>query len=265
MQEVEQRLTLNEVEWHCRQRGENPQLVLLHGFGGDLHTWDALLPLLPDSLSTLRYDMRDFGLSRARHPQHPFSHADDLLSLLDAFEIERCCLLGSSMGGATVLHAALNHPDRVSGLVLISPGMVAWEWSEAWRQLWRPMSEAARSGDLDRARQLWWQHPLFESTRNSTAAQSFYAAVQRFAGRQWVQDPQQYSLPDIERLHTLQAPTLLLSGALDLPDFQLIADVLEAAVPNLQRRNFADAGHMLHLEQPQACAEAVGDFLHTLR
>ena len=264
MYEVERQLTLNEVQWHCRQRGEQPQLVLLHGFGGDLRTWDSLLPWLPDTLPTLRYDMREFGQSRALFPEKSYSHADDLLALLDAFAIERCCLLGSSMGGATALHAALNHPDRVSGLILISPGMVAWEWSESWRQLWRLMTDAARQGDLDKARQLWWQHPLFESTRNSAAAQSLHEAVQRFDGRQWVQDPQRYSLPDMERLHTLQPPTLLLSGALDLPDFQLIADVLEATVPRLQRRTVQDAGHMLHLEQPQVCAVAVRDFLQSL-
>jgi len=53
----------------------------------------------------------------------------------------------------------------------------------------------------------------------------------------------------------------LLTGTKDVADFQLIADALTAAVPNLTRVDFADAGHRLPLERPAEMARALVDFL----
>lgn len=247
------------IELNAFRCGDNTELVLLHGLGGNLHTWDTLLPLLSPQLATLRYDLRGFGNSVTTN-NSPFSHSDDLLALLNAANIPRCHLLGVSMGGGVALNFALNHPDRVKSLLLISPALVAWEWSAPWKDLWRPIVAAAQAGAMDMARQLWWQHPLFASTRNTPAANLLHKSIMAFSGEQWVRDNQRVSLPDIERLHRLCVPTLLLTGEQDMPDFCLIADVISASAAHVQRVNLA-GGHMLHLEQPQACADAIQSFL----
>ncbi len=141
--ELERALTINAagIGFHARQLGAQPRAVFLHGFGGDLHTWDSMWPLLDDELPALRYDQRGFGQS-VESSQPLFSHADDLLAILGALNIERCDLVGVSMGGAIALNFALDHPERVQKLILISPGMVAWEWSDAWRALWRAITHS---------------------------------------------------------------------------------------------------------------------------
>lgn len=251
--------TLN-CAFRAVQCGAQPSTIFLHGFGGDLHTWDLLWSSLDDALPVLRYDLRGFGESHDC-VQKPFSHADDLLAILDTLAIAKINLVGLSMGGAIALNFALDHPARVNKLILISPGLIAWEWSAAWVAQWRAITSLARGGKLDEARELWWQHPLFATTRASRAAADLHASIARYSGQQWIRDLQQTALPDVERVHTLNTPTLLLTGGRDLEDFQLIADVIEASVPKLLRVTFSECGHMLPLENPQACAKQILAFL----
>ncbi|HEX7751855.1 MAG TPA: alpha/beta fold hydrolase [Novosphingobium sp.] len=235
-------------------------LVLVHGMGGQRHDWDRLVAALPADWPLIRYDLRGFGASDADEAL-PYSHTDDLLALLDAQGVERAPLLGLSMGGGVALNFALDHPERVSRLALISPALVGWEWSHEWKALWRGVSQPARAGDLALARERWWLHPMFALARQSDAAAELRAAIEAYHGRQWVRDNQRDALPDIDRLHTLAPPTLLLTGAHDVADIRLIADVIAGAAPDVARVDHADAGHMLHLERPREVAETLVRFL----
>lgn len=237
-------------------RGENPALVLLHGLGGTRATWDRVVAALPPGMPLLRYDLRGFGAS-PMDEEVEFSHADDLLAVLDSQGIGKAAVAGLSLGGATATNFAIDHPERVERLILVSPALVGWEWSKEWRERWRAISRAARSGDMAEARRLWWEHPLFETTRASDAAEELRHSIEAYSGRVWVKDPQRRAMPDVERLHLIQAPTLLLTGELDLPDFRLVANLLEASVPNIRRTNFEGAGHMLPLERADEIAAAL--------
>lgn len=259
---VDRSLTIRAAgaDFHARQCGEAPRALFLHGFGGDLHTWDGVWSELAGVLPALRYDLRGFGRSVGAQ-QAPFSHADDLLAILDASGVERCELVGVSMGGSIALNFTLDHPGRVRRLVLVSPGLVAWEWSADWQALWRPIVERARAGALDEARRLWWEHPLFATTRRSAAGHALFESIMRFSGRAWIRDDQRPMLPDVDRLHLLQTRTLLLTGGRDLADFALIASLIEAAAPAVRRVHRPGSGHMLHLEDAAGCARDILSFL----
>ncbi len=250
----------NAIDFYEQRNAEQPRAVFLHGFGGDLQTWDLVWAALDDRVPALRYDLRGFGQSRDDSAA-PFHHADDLLAILDALHIAQCDLIGVSMGGAVALNFALDHPERVRNLILISPGMVAWEWSEVWFALWRPITAKARAGDMEGARQLWWQHPLFASTRESEAASELFESIQRYSGAQWVRDYEKRSMPDVDRLYSLKPRTLLLTGARDVDDFRLLADIIEASAPTITRIDNPDCGHLLQLEAPQFCAREILAFL----
>ncbi|MBD0023884.1 alpha/beta fold hydrolase [Gordonia pseudamarae] len=238
------------------ETSEAPAVVLVHGMAGDRYDWNMLVDTLPDSLALLRYDLRGFGASTATDGV-TFSHSDDLIAVLDAQGIDRAVLVGVSMGGAIVANTALNHPDRVSGLVLISPGLIGWRWSRDWRTRWRDVAALVRAGDIDAARSLWWAHPMFDAVRETSGAGDLREALDRYHGRQWLGDDQRPELPDIERLHTLRTPTVLLSGGRDVEDMRLIADTISAAAPNVERIDLPDAGHMLHRERPADVAAAI--------
>ncbi|MDB5724099.1 MAG: putative 3-oxoadipate enol-lactone hydrolase [Novosphingobium sp.] len=241
--------------------GTGPPLVLIHGMAGERHDWDRLISALPTSVPTLCYDLRGFGQSSAQDGV-TFSHTDDLLALLDARGVDQAAILGVSMGGGVALNFALSHPKRVRRLVLISPAIIGWEWSDEWKALWRGVAEPARSGDMALARERWLDHPMFASLcRDPAAAAELRRSIGAYSDRQWVRDWQADELPDLDRLHTLAMPCLLLSGALDVPDMRLIADVFEGAAPGAERIDYLDAGHMLHLERAAGVAAAVSAFL----
>lgn len=243
-------------------RAAQVPLVCIHGFGGARRDWDGLAAALPARRTLIRYDMRGFGASQADF-ETPYSHADDLLAVLDALALERIDLCGMSLGGATALDFALSHPERVNRLVLVSPLMVGWHWSEDWIARWKAIGAAARGGDMEQARKLWWEHPLFEATRESPSAQTLHDGIAAYHGRHWVTDPQRRAAPDAERLDRLENPTLLLTGTRDIADFQLIAGAIAAAAPQVTRCEYAGAGHMLNLELPERIAGDIERFLES--
>lgn len=254
---------LKGVDLAAEGRGRGRTLVLAHGFSGRMQDWDPFFGALAQGRHVLRYDLRGFGASQPRGDV-AFRHSEDLAALLDAVEVEQCDLLGVSMGGAVALNFTLDHPERVRRLVLLSPGITAWEWSDNWRALWGPIVETARAGDLDRARELWWAHPLFDTTRAAgAAADHLHATILAYSGRHWLgPDGEAAALPDVERLHGLSVPLLLLTGAEDLLDFRLIGDLIEAAAPNVRRKDYPGCGHMLHLERPATFLRDVAGFLN---
>ena len=99
-------------------------LVLCHGAGGNHSVWFRQVPHFATHRRVITWDQRGFGRSTARHaPNHPERAAADLRALLDHLDVERCDLVGQSMGGWAVLGAALAEPSRVAHLVLAdTPG-----------------------------------------------------------------------------------------------------------------------------------------------
>jgi pimeloyl-ACP methyl ester carboxylesterase len=243
---------------------DDPATIFVHGFGGDMHTWDDLWRLLPDPCGHMRYDLRGYGKSRALSDD-PFQHSADLLTLMNALQIERCNLVGASMGGSIALNFALTNPDRVRSLGLLSTGLTGWEWSEEWQALWMPIIAGARDGEMSQARQLWLGHPLFQTTLASRGAESLQREVSQFSGDQWIADHQAAAFPDIDRLHELKLPVLMLTGARDLADFRLIADVIEASINNVTRHDAPHLGHMIHLEDPLWCRDRLAAFWDNIK
>lgn len=225
----------------------------------DRHSWDGVWPSVTAEIPAIRYDLRGFGQSSAADT--PYDHTDDLLKLIDNARIDRADLIGVSMGGAIAISLALARPDRVRRLFLISPALYGWTWSDEWKAQWRKSSIPARAGIMDEARQQWLQHPMFQAAMEGPHAAELTASAQDYHGQQWIADPQRPVFPDAERLHELEAPTLLLTGGRDFQDFRLIADVIQQSCPSVRRVDQPASGHMVHLEDRQSTASLMRDFL----
>jgi pimeloyl-ACP methyl ester carboxylesterase len=235
--------------------------VLLHGFAADRRSWDQITSVLSRERRIVRYDLRGYGES-VESGRVRFRHSRDLLAVLDKLKIAHCDLLGVSMGGSVAVNFALDFPARVRRLVLISPGLVGWEWSDQWRALWTRITDAARNQDISQARELWWNHPLFSTTRSRhVPSEILRDEISRYSGKQWLYDDEEPALPDLDRVPTLHSPTLLITGTRDLADFRLIADLIEAAAPHVHRIDIDGAGHLPQLECPLEVINEVSTFL----
>ena len=98
-------------------------MILLHGLGSSLHTWEPWAQKLSARYRVIRYDLPGFGLTGA-DPTGDYTDARVvvvLVALMDALAVSRASLIGNSMGGKLAWQFAAEHPDRVDKLVLISP------------------------------------------------------------------------------------------------------------------------------------------------
>ncbi len=100
-----------------------PTLLLIHGLGSSLQTWDEWTRLLKPQLRIVRFDLPGFGLSSAP-TSHDYSDAADLRRLeqfIEAKKLGSFMLGGHALGGRMAWLYAAKHPEKVSHLVLLSP------------------------------------------------------------------------------------------------------------------------------------------------
>jgi pimeloyl-ACP methyl ester carboxylesterase len=98
-------------------------LVLLHGIGSGAASWVQQLEALGANRRVLAWDAPGYGMSTPVAPESPVAadYASVLTEWLDALHIERCVLVGHSLGAIIAGAFAAVHPQRVSGLLLLSP------------------------------------------------------------------------------------------------------------------------------------------------
>jgi pimeloyl-ACP methyl ester carboxylesterase len=106
---------------HYEQIGEGPDLVLIHGIGGNLATWHfKIVPSLWDRFRTLTYDIRGHGYSSMTETGYtPTDMARDLKELMDHVGVEKADVVGHSYGADVALYFAFLYPERVRRLVVI--------------------------------------------------------------------------------------------------------------------------------------------------
>ena len=101
--------------------GDAPAIILLHGSNADLSTWNAWTDGLKQDYRVIRFDQIGHGLTgpATNDDYQVASFTQDLDEIADRLELESFILAGNSMGGAIAMHYAINHPERLDGLVLV--------------------------------------------------------------------------------------------------------------------------------------------------
>ena len=123
---------------HLRDTGrlDAPAVILLHGFGASLHTWEPWAQALAADHRVIRFDLPGFGLTGA-DPTGDYSDARSvqvLAAVMDRLGLRRASLIGNSIGGKIAWTFAARYPERVDKLVLVSPDGFASPGSEYGRK-----------------------------------------------------------------------------------------------------------------------------------
>jgi 3-oxoadipate enol-lactonase len=247
--------------------GDGPAVVFVHGFGLDMRMWDPQAEHLAARFRVARYDCRGFGASGPFDPAVPYTHAGDLLALLDHLDIARAVLAGLSFGGRVVLQAALAAPERVTGLILLDAVLDGIPWDPASAQALDETARQARARGLLAGRAAWLAHPLFAAARQQPElAGRLTEMVAGYPGQHWTgRDPHQQTRPrPIDVLEELAMPVLVAVGEHDVPGFQEMSAVLARRIPGAQYHAVAGAGHVINMEQPAAVNELLARFLDQL-
>lgn len=167
--DAQSHVEVNGAKLFYRQEGvAGPQVVLIHGIGGNLTGWYlcSLMRELAKNFRVTAYDLRGHG--RSDVPESGYSSrtmAADLVGLLDGLGIERPYLMGHSYGATVALHAAVEHPDRVAGVVLSDaylPGLRDVHGSADCWMGWERYQTLAREVGLEVSDEWDNLEPLFE-------------------------------------------------------------------------------------------------------
>jgi 2-succinyl-6-hydroxy-2,4-cyclohexadiene-1-carboxylate synthase len=231
--------------------------------------WRPVVSALEEEAFSLTLDLPGHGAS-LDGPDHRYcmeGATQALADVLDDARVDRCTLVGYSMGGRVALYFALFHPGRVHRLVLesASPGID----DEAARAERRALdAERARRirEDLDAFLRDWYRQPLFASLRR-------HDLVAEMVARRRANDPAELARalrglspgrqPSLwGRLEDLSPRTLVLTGALDDKYAETTAEAT-ARIPDARRVLVPGAGHNVHAERPQAFLAHLVHFLHT--
>jgi pimeloyl-ACP methyl ester carboxylesterase len=117
-------VALQGMQVHLRDEGprDDPEpIVLIHGTSASLHTWDGWTAALQGERRVIRMDLPGFGLTGPA-PDGDYRmtrYADFIAALLDQLGVRRAVLAGNSLGGGVAWRTAVQHPERVSRLVLV--------------------------------------------------------------------------------------------------------------------------------------------------
>lgn len=106
------------VAYETKGHAGGTPLVLVHGFCEDHSVWAPIQPMLSSS-NLLLMDMPGFGQSEPPAKEDMEAYAAAILAVLDAEQIQRCVLVGHSMGGYAALEFAARWPERLAGLGLV--------------------------------------------------------------------------------------------------------------------------------------------------
>jgi len=239
--------------------GAGPALVLLHSTVCDRRMWDPQWPVLAEAgYRVVRCDFRGFGATPA--PSAPYNDADDVLSLADDLDLGPVALVGASGGGRVALEIAARRPQQVTALALVCSGMPGHEPTDALRGFWQREGELIEAGDIAGAVELnvatWLGPEADEATRERVRL------MQRHAFDVQLAAPEEYEPVEVDvDLQAITAPSLVVSGARDLPDFRLIAARLAALLPGARAVELPWAGHLPTLERPGESSQLLAAFL----
>jgi 3-oxoadipate enol-lactonase len=242
--------------------GLGDPVVLIHAFSVDRRMWAPQIAALEGRYRVIRYDLRGHGRSAA--PAAAYAPHDDLRSVLDAAGVTRATLIGLSAGSTLAIDFAIAYPDRVTRLILASPGLNGHVPSPplTWTQ---PVFQAAGEGDAEKAAKLWAETPIMALRSDLSAASTVRALVMDNL-KLWTfrtNPARPLTPPAIGRLGEIARPTLVILGGEDLPHIKEIAGLLAKGITGGRLVTIPGAGHMTNLDAPAAFNRSVDDFLAT--
>ena len=258
-----------------RWTGAGTTVVLLHAGVCDRRCWREVGDRLAAAgLDVVAYDRRGFG--EVPPAGEPFRHVDDLLAVLVASSPEApAWLVGSSMGGAVALDAALEAPDRVAGLVLLAPAVSGDPeldddvYIAATDGLAAAIDAAWTAGDAEECNRLevrlWLDGPAGPEGRVSGPARELALEMNRIVianERAVIADggPEvdgASGLDAASRVHEIATPAIVACGELDVSLKLRRSAELAGALPNGTYRGLPGRAHLPYLEAPDEIAALI--------
>lgn len=259
---------LSDVRCHFELLGEGEPLVLIAGLGATCRHWDEVLPDLASHFSVIILDNRGIGRSESRrHPQTAADLAVDVVELMDHLQLERAHVLGLSLGGVIAQRLAIDFPERVDRLVLVSCadrfspylrqviGLLGQTLKRMPRETFvRTMEILGNAPQYHDENEHLVEHRVRDKCRNGAPALALARQLRCLLGSEMC--PERYRIA---------APTLVMSGEHDALIPNCYAREMAAKIPGSRFVIVPGAGHNPLADDPERAVPIVTRFLHRER
>jgi pimeloyl-ACP methyl ester carboxylesterase len=233
-----------------------PPLVLIHGAGGDHLSWPPELRRLPD-YRVISLDLPGHGKTQGPGRQSIQDYAHDVTKFMDGLGLSRAVFVGHSLGGAVSLALALDYPNYVAGIGLISTGASL------------PIPSSVIENAANRSTLPLAVKTLLDLSVGSQTAENLKGIIVKRLSeiRQTLLLDDllacnQFNLSNC--LNTIRTPVLVICGTEDKLTPIRFSEILSRGIPGAALQTIEGSGHLLVLEQPRRLAKLISVFLATI-
>lgn len=250
----------------------NPALLFLHGFMGSGRDWFTIANTLAHDYFCVLPDLPGHGTNT--HLSLDAAIDFDILcvgleQLLDELNLQQATLVGYSMGGRVALYFAVKYPQRVEKLVIESanPGVDNPVERDKRARLDDRRASQLLLGGMDSFVDNWYELELFASLKRFPQQRKSAKNRRKQNNPQWaakiIRELSPGRQPSLwSHLPGLNMPVLLLAGVLD-EKYAALVGQMGAVIPKATVQVVPNAGHNIHLEQPQVFADSIGRFVNS--
>jgi len=245
--------------------GHDETIVMVHAGICDQRMWEHQIAHFSQRYRVLAFDMRGFGQSKMA--EGAFSFTDDIKALLDHLNIQEAWFMGCSQGGKMSIHMALHHAEYVKGLVLVAPAISGYRYEGESHPLEASIDEADEAGDMARLCELevqvWFDgvgrkpEDVNPEARQLVYDMNFIAL--NTPDELWEQEIEMQS--QMDALATINKPTLLVVGDLDIPPSLERVDILADCIQGAKKVVMTGTAHIPNMEYPDKFNQIVDAFL----
>jgi aminoacrylate hydrolase len=260
---------LGDITLNFREHGSGDPVLGVMGFALDQRFWSAQIPAVTATHRFITFDNRGLGGSTGEGPATIDEMADDAIRLLDQLGIERTVIFGVSMGGAIAQRIALDHPDRVSSLILAVTWARPIEFMRRQHIVARDIIERRGAAGLVEISLLWMFTPRFFEVGQEVVDQMVAAFLAESGPDPAAAQVLMSQLDAIDKhdvlseLHSISCPTLVIGGRMDMLVPAFASEEIAAAIPGA-RLELLETGHGCMIEEMDRFNALVGGFLSSL-
>lgn len=258
-----------DIHFNRYNNGAKERVVFLHGFTGSTHTWDEVIPHLSNTFDILTIDLIGHGLTSKPMNSSRYSVEEqiaDLHALFQLLQWSNFTLVGYSMGGRLALSYASQYPVKRLILESSSPGLTDKEERLKRKQSDDQLADRILNEGLLAFVDFWEGIPLFHTQQDLSLEKQQLIRQERLAGseiglanslREFGTGVQPSNWDKLEEIVT---PTILITGELD-EKFSKLAKKMKKYLKNVTHKEIRDAGHTIHVENPELFATIVEDII----
>jgi len=256
----------NGTKIYYQIRGEGEPLVLIMGFSADGNVWEKHVAEYEKHFKCIVLDNRGVGLSD--QPKGPYSTemlANDTIAVMNHAGVDKARVAGISMGGAIAQQLALNHPDRVRSIALISTWPKFNNYAKTVYENLKKLRVTSNPADFMELLQLWiFAPPFYENgLANLKEGQAGATANPNPQSREGFEGQLDACIhhDTVSRLSEIDIPTLITVGDMDIFTPPAFSEVLHRGIKDSIYLTFPEGGHVHHWEDLERFNKVTTDFL----